>query len=281
MVVIAVRKSLALTRTECQSSLMSEYPDWSEMAAGVYRAVIEPDTVNCGLVVGADAALLIDTGSTAEQGRNLRAAIAEITDLPLTTVVVTHGHDDHALGLAAFADLDTLGHESLAAALEVAPSRPVVVAAAVDLGGRRVEVAHLGRGHTDGDLVVVVADADLVFVGDLVESAGPPQYGPDCYPHEWAETLDGVIGLMTERTRAVPGHGDPVDRKFVFEQRGRIATVSGQIRHLVETGVAEDAALARGDWPFPKDAVAAGISPGYAQLGGERSEGVRPTLPMA
>ncbi len=97
------------------------------------------------------------------------------------------------------------------------------MATAVDLGGRRVEIAHLGEGHTDGDLVVVVPDADVVFAGDLIESAGPPSFGDDSVPGSWAATLDGVIGLMTATTVLVPGHGDPVDREFVFEQRGRIA----------------------------------------------------------
>ena len=97
---------------------------------------------------------------------------------------------------------------------------------AIDLGGRRVEIAHLGRGHTGGDLIVVVADAQVVFAGDLIESAGPPQFGPDSYGAEWAATLDGLIGVMTDATIAVPGHGDPVDREFVFEQRGRIAATA-------------------------------------------------------
>ena len=97
------------------------------------------------------------------------------------------------------------------------------MATAFDLGGRRVEIAHLGRGHTDGDLVVVVPDADVVFAGDLIESAGPPSFGPDSIGDEWAGTLDGLVGLMTERTVAVPGHGDPVDRQFVFTQRGEVA----------------------------------------------------------
>ena len=50
-------------------------------------------------------------------------------------------------------------------------SREVAVASALDLGGRRVEIVHLGRGHTDGDLVVVVPDANVIFAGDLIESA--------------------------------------------------------------------------------------------------------------
>jgi glyoxylase-like metal-dependent hydrolase (beta-lactamase superfamily II) len=214
---------------------------WRELAAGVLVAVAEPDAVNLGLVLGTERALLVDTGSSPAQGRAVRQSVASVTDRPLAAVVVSHWHRDHAFGLAAFTDLETIAHESVRDRLsspaatadatrlgvepaELAwPNREIAVAAALDLGGRRVEVAHLGRGHTDGDLVVVVPDADLVFAGDLIESAGPPSFGPDSVPGEWAGTLDGLIGLMTEHTVAVPGHGDPVDREFVFSQRGRIA----------------------------------------------------------
>ena len=214
---------------------------WREVAKGVFLAVAEPDSVNLGLVVGSERALLVDTGSSPVQGRAVRESVASVTDRPPAAVVLTHWHHDHAFGLVAFADLETIAHESVRGRLESSaataeadrmgldpaelarPNREIVVAAALDLGGRRVEIAHLGRGHTDGDLVVVVPDADLVFAGDLIESAGPPSLGPDSVPNEWAGTLDGLIGLMTAKTVAVPGHGEPVNREFVFEQRGRIA----------------------------------------------------------
>jgi len=80
----------------------------------------------------------------------------------------------------------------------------------------------------DGDLVVVVPDADVLFTGDLLESAGPPSFGTDSVPDEWPATLDAVIGLMTATTLAIPGHGEPVDREFVFEQRGWIAAQAAQ-----------------------------------------------------
>jgi glyoxylase-like metal-dependent hydrolase (beta-lactamase superfamily II) len=265
----------------------------------VHVCVAEPDAVNLTLVVGSTGALLVDTGSTTDQGRAVRAAAQEQAGVPLVAVVVTHAHSDHAFGLAAFGDVATIGHDSVteqlrgplavqaAAALGLdpatlpGPSRGIAVAAAVDLGGRRVEVAHLGAGHTAGDLVVVVPDADVLVVGDLVESAGPPWFGPDSLPHEWAATLDGVIGLMTAGTRAVPGHGDPVDREFVFDARGRIAAVSGELTRLVDAGVPEAEALAAGDWPYPAEHVAGGITPGYAALSGRGVKGTRPTLPLA
>lgn len=254
---------------------------WRPVAAGVHVCVAEPDAVTLGLVVGTTGALLVDTGSSPEQGRAVRDSVAAVTDVPLVAVVVTHAHADHALGLAAFDDLVSYGHESLAARLDRPPSRALAVAAAIDLGDRRVEIAHLGAGHTEGDLVVVVPDADLLFVGDLVEAAGPPWYGPDSLPHEWAATLDGVIGLMTGATLAVPGHGDPVDREFVFDARSRVAAVSGELTRLVESGVAQADALAAGSWAYPAEHVAEGVAPGYAALAGRGVKGTRPTLPLA
>ena len=211
---------------------MSTLGAWREIADRIYVAVAEPETVNVGLVVGSERALVVDTGSDPAQGAAIRAAVATVTDRPLAGAVVTHAHHDHFYGLAAFDDLTTIGHESLAGTLDPArielraPNRPIVVAVAIDLGDRRVEIAHLGRGHTAGDLIVVVADAQVVFAGDLIESAGPPQFGPDAFGTEWAATLDGLIGVMTDATIAVPGHGEPVNREFVFEQRGLVAATA-------------------------------------------------------
>jgi len=278
---------------------MSELGDWRELASGVFVCVGEPATVNLGLVVGSERAVVVDTGSSPAQGAELRAAVSRVTPLPLAAAVVTHWHYDHAFGLAAFADVQTVAHESvrerllhddaaseaerlgLSATDLALPNRELVVMAALDLGGRRVELAHLGLGHTDGDLVVVVPDADLLFVGDLLESAGPPSFGDDCYPDEWGNTLDGVIGLMTATTQAVPGHGDPVDRLFAFGQRGEVAGVAGEIRRLVEAGVPEADAVRSGNWPYPEPAVAKAVARGYRALAAQGVKGTRPTLPLA
>jgi glyoxylase-like metal-dependent hydrolase (beta-lactamase superfamily II) len=219
---------------------------WRELRSGVYVAVAEPESVNLGLIVGAQRTLLVDTGSSPGQGRTIRVALAGVTNLPLTAVVVTHWHYDHAFGLAAFGDVPRIAHESVQVRLSSAeaaadarrlgldprelgqPNVEIAVATAVDLGDRRVEIAHLGRGHTEGDLVVVVPDAEVLFAGDLLESAGPPSFGPDSVPDEWPATLDAVIGVMTARSVAVPGHGEPVGREFVFEQRGRIAAQAAE-----------------------------------------------------
>jgi glyoxylase-like metal-dependent hydrolase (beta-lactamase superfamily II) len=257
---------------------------WREVASGVYVCRAEPAAVNLGLIIGSEAALVVDTGSSPAQGRLVRDAASRVTAIPVGAAAATHWHYDHCFGMAGFADLETFAHESVRERLTapeaarvaadlgvevdtlVLPSREIAVAAAVDLGRRRVELVYLGPGHTEGDVVAVVPDADIVFAGDLIESAGAPWYGSDSYPHDWPTTLDSVIGLMTEKTIAVPGHGDPVGREFVFEQRGRVAAVSTEIRRLAESGVPESQALDTGSWPFPVAQLADGIRPGYRHL---------------
>ena len=48
-----------------------------------------------GVVIGRDAAAVIDTGGSPEFGRRLRAGIAALTDLTVAWVIPTHAHPDH------------------------------------------------------------------------------------------------------------------------------------------------------------------------------------------
>lgn len=270
--------------------------EWSELADGVLVCRAEPDGVNIGLVLGDGEALLVDTGSGPDQGRELRRS-AERFGRPLRTVVVTHRHRDHWFGLAAFADLVTVGHKTLAevrpddrdqaAALGLAaddlvpPGRTISTVLGLSVGGRWVEAVHLGRGHTDGDLVLTVPDAKLVFAGDLVESAGPPQFGPDADPRAWAGTVDHLVGLtMKGGWRAVPGHGEPMTSQQVLEQRARIGGIEVECRRLIEAGVPVEKAVDAGDWPFPADGLRHAVPAMYRSL---TELGLRPdrTLPIA
>nr|MDQ4008750.1 MBL fold metallo-hydrolase [Actinomycetota bacterium] len=138
----------------------------------------------------------------------------------------------------------------------------------IDLGDRYVELFHPGRGHTDGDLLVRVPDADVVFAGDLVEESAPPMYGEDSFPLEWPGTLDVALGVLTGQTRVVPGHGAVVDLRFVQEQSADIAQVANTIGALVHAGVPQESAAQQGDWPWEVERLRDAIARGYAHAGG-------------
>ncbi|WP_424184784.1 MBL fold metallo-hydrolase [Actinokineospora sp. G85] len=213
---------------------------WLPLADGVFARRHADLDLTLGLVVGAERCLVVDTGPDAGFGAEFAAAVRAVTALPCAAVI-THAHWDHYLGTSAF-DLEHLWAHPAAVA-EIAhgtaaqidgwvahdPDRedrlrrsPVVVPdaaypARVDLGGRVVEIAHLGPAHTPGDLVVRVGD--VLFAGDLVEQGAPPQVGPDADRASWVE----VLGRLGDPRVVVPGHGDPVDLAFVRAQRQGLA----------------------------------------------------------
>ena len=148
----------------------------------------------------------------------------------------------------------------VAATEVVVPERTFSSAISLDLGDRLVELVHPGRGHTGGDLVVRVPDADVLLAGDLVEqtdTGNVPAFGTDCYPMEWPLTLDVVLGLTTAQSVVVPGHGAVVDRDFVEEQRNAIGIVAETIRDLATRGVPVDDALGAAEWPYPRGGAGA------------------------
>jgi glyoxylase-like metal-dependent hydrolase (beta-lactamase superfamily II) len=113
---------------------------------------------------------------------------------------------------------------------------------------------------------VRVPDADVLLAGDLVEESASPSFNDDSWPMDWPLSLDIVLGLTTSASVVVPGHGAPVDRDFVEEQRNTIGIVAETIRDLSTRGVPLDQALAAGAWPYPAERLEAAVRRGYEQL---------------
>ena len=63
---------------------------------------------------------------------------------------------------------------------------------------------HIGRGHTAGDVVAFVPDADVVFSGDLVEYHSACYCG-DAHFTDWPATLDRLAEFSAKAL--VPGRG--------------------------------------------------------------------------
>lgn len=278
--------------------------EFVEVADRCYVARYAEWNVSIGVIRGAGGVAVVDTRATAGQGRQLLDDVRQLTDADVRWAINTHVHFDHTFGNVAMAEATIHAHENVGANLASAaerireiiradptpdPEYPAITAevlddvmstelrvpdvefasvSTIDLGDRIVELMHPGRGHTDSDIVVRVPDADVVFGGDLIEEAGPPSFGEDSFPMEWAQTLDLVIGLLTDRTVVVPGHGATVDKAFVQDQRGDVADVSSLIRslHSQSIPVHNAAEAGAGSWPYPVGHLMTAIRLGYAVL---------------
>ncbi len=89
---------------------------------------------------------------------------------------------------------------------------------------------------------------------------------------DWPLSLDTVLSLVTPTTVVVPGHGAPVDRDFVEEQRNQIGIVAETIRDLATRGVPLEQALAEGDWPWEPERLERAVARGYEQLPAARRD---------
>ncbi len=270
-----------------------EQGPWRELQEGIFVSRCQPEGVNVGLIVGSEASLLVDTGASPGQGEQIRRSIAALTSSPLTTVVVTHAHYDHAFGISAFADLEVIAHASVAQSLHSAdsrakaaelriepadlgsPTKPITLLAAKDLGFRPgseqrrwVEISHFGPAHTAGDLVVLVPDARVVFAGDLVEESAPPEVGPDSVMGTWGKALDSLIGVLRPDSMVIPGHGGVMDRMDVLQQNSAIGATYAQCEWLRHQGIPEADAYAHPElqWPYTPEWARAAIAKSYAEL---------------
>lgn len=283
---------------------VADMPDFAashfrEVADRVWVARYDWADVNVTAIGGERGLVVLDTHGSTQAGRVVLDDLRRLGAGDVHTVVNSHWHWDHTFGNAAFREADPAvplhAHERAAARLAehgeetkdrwlehpedphadevaetgiVVPDRLFSSAIALDLGDRLVELVHPGRGHTDGDLVVRVPDADVVLAGDLVEESARPWIGPDSWPMEWPLSLDLVLGLLGPDSIVVPGHGAVVDRAFVEEQRAELGTIAETVRHLASSGVPVADAAAQGAWPWEADdpRIANAVARGYEHL---------------
>ena len=184
-----------------------------------------------GVVIGDDAAMVIDTRATPVEAQDLIQRVREVTDKPIKYVVLTHYHAVRVMGASAYNADHIIASEPtyelikergrhdfkseverfprLFRAVESVPGLtwPNLVfkdRMTLRLGRLEVQIMHLGKGHTKGDTVVWLPKQRVLFSGDLVENGATPYTG-DAYLKEWPETLARLRDLKPRKL--VPGRG--------------------------------------------------------------------------
>jgi cyclase len=156
-----------------------------------------------------DGVVVIDT-KLPGWGTAIRQAIESATDQPVTTIINTHAHPDHAGGNAEFSrNVEVIAHaNTVAAGLRV--SRTVTDKLTLLSGSDEIDLFYFGRGHTNGDLVVVFPQKRLAYLGDLFPAKSAPLVDPAAGGSvvALADTLRRVATEITGVTRVVTGHAE-------------------------------------------------------------------------
>ncbi|WBB58311.1 MBL fold metallo-hydrolase [Streptomyces sp. WMMC500] len=240
---------------------------------------------NVGIVVGEEAALVVDTGLGPRNGAYVLERARRLAGGRRLYLTLTHFHPEHGYGAQAFkgvativaprAQRDELRRKgaayldmfrglgpAVAAELEgtelVAPDVVHDGDAAIDLGGHTAVLRPVGPAHTVGDQVVLVDDR-VLFGGDLLETRifpiTPyfPPHDTDVDPRRWIDVLDRLAALAPEVV--VPGHGEVTDSSVIGDVRDYLTYVRTEADRLRAAGVPADEAAtaidrsARDRWP--------------------------------
>lgn len=220
------------------------------------------DICNLSVIVGSKGVAVIDTSGSLKVGKQLRAAIAEVTELPILYVINTHVHPDHIFGNAAFIeDKPTfVGHAKLATAMQlreegyarlnekylgddakgsdiVIPTLAVEETLELDLGDRVLTVTAHPIAHTNTDVTVIDNKTQTLFTGDLLFIERTPVLEGD---------IKGLIATLdTLKTysvkQVVPGHGpQTTDWVQAIENEQRYLKV---LLKDIRAGIANDISL--------------------------------------
>jgi cyclase len=229
---------------------------------------------NAGLIVSGREAALVDTMFTLDlTARMLDTIAGALPSTRISTVVNTHPNGDHCWGNQLLPDAEIIATAGCAGGMahEIPPAAMtamgettlpdsamggymrryfgdfdfggiVLTPAArtftgrleVALGHRTLELIEVAPAHTDGDLVVHVPDAGVVFAGDILFIGDHPVMwtGPI---DNWITACDTI--LATGARTIVPGHGPVTDPAGVREFRAYLAHVAGRATDAAGRGV--------------------------------------------
>lgn len=193
--------------------------------------------------------VVVDTMTFPLQGERIRETAREVTGADTVLIINTHYHLDHTHGNPAFepgtrvlSTERTLSHMQVldaefwsGDAAKLLPNETFSDRQILQLGGKTLEIVHPGRGHTDGDLVVLFVNEGVVHMGDLHFQGHYPNIDLEAggTVQGWPATLDRVAALRFDRV--IPGHGPTTDRAGLQQFRTFMAQL-GEIGRLAAAG---------------------------------------------
>jgi glyoxylase-like metal-dependent hydrolase (beta-lactamase superfamily II) len=229
-------------------------------------SVFEGSGGNIAVLNGADGKVLIDAGIGVSRPQITRA-LAELGAEPVTHLVNTHWHFDHAdgnewlhsAGARIIAQENTRKHLSEIQRVEDwdynflplqsggIPTEVFAVEHGLKLNGLSIGLKYYGPAHTDSDISATFAEANIVHVGDT--------YWNGIYPfidYSTGGSIDGMIAASdanlaatTNDTIIIPGHGRPVSNKAeVKEFRDMLVAIRENVAKLKKQGRSRDETVA-------------------------------------
>jgi glyoxylase-like metal-dependent hydrolase (beta-lactamase superfamily II) len=108
----------------------------------------------------------------------------------------------------------------------------------LDLAGHKIEVHHVGPGHTDNDVFFFFPKENVLVAGDLIFSGLHAYYDSSGGANStgWVRSLGRVIQLCNEKTVVIPGHGVVGDVEIAKKQIKYFEDVQAAVAKAIKEG---------------------------------------------
>ena len=229
-------------------------------------SVLEGSGGNVAVLTGPDGKVLVDAGIGVSRPQ-MTKALADLGADPVTHLINTHWHFDHtdgnawlnSVGAEIIAQENTLGFLSHVQRVEDwdynfvsppangLPSEVFASERALSLNGQSINLKHYNPAHTDSDISVTFAEADVVHVADTFWNGVYPfiDYSTGGSIDGMIAASDANLAATTDKTIIIPGHGQPVSNKAELKEfRDMLVGVRENVAALKREGRSRDETVA-------------------------------------
>ncbi len=222
---------------------------------------------NIGIVVGANATLVVDTGLGPRNGSTIAKVAKKLAPNNKLYLTTTHFHPEHAAGEPGFPpgtilirdkvqqdEMDKHGVEmielfasrndlqkELLANVKLRPADETFdKERKLDLGGGvTARLLWFGGAHTKGDELILVEPDKTLISGDVVQNKVAPNiFREGGTPSSWIAVLDQVekLGVL----HVLPDHSAVGDGSLVAKEKAFITDLRAHALQLKQQGVTAD-----------------------------------------
>ncbi|MBN1273767.1 MAG: MBL fold metallo-hydrolase [Candidatus Aminicenantes bacterium] len=206
---------------------------------------------NSACMVTEKGIFVFDAKMDVESAQAMKKKIREVSDIPVTDIILTHSDGDHIQGLPGFPQgLTIISHRNTRQHIDQynsenkanlpLPSMTFTESLTIHSGETAFELYYYGPAHTNGDIIIYFPQEKVAILGDLYFKNRDPliHMHKNGSSFGLAHALEQILALDADIF--LSGHSEPAAREDIQEYYQALKEKQKKVKDLVEAGKSLD-----------------------------------------